>query len=116
DSGLTWTQAQITGLPSPIASLHRITLATSGALGYAEVNSSAGLAPGLIKSTDSGHSWRFVPATGLSYFSILGNPPSGSDQGFYNQVVAIDPDNAQNVWLGGVFFYRSLDGGSTWLP
>ena len=35
-------------------------------------------------------------------------------QGWYDNVVAIDPANSDIVWVGGVHLFRSTDAGATW--
>jgi uncharacterized protein (TIGR03437 family) len=35
-------------------------------------------------------------------------------QGWYNNVIAVDPKNENTVWVGGVDLFRSDDGGANW--
>ncbi len=41
----------------------------------------------------------------------LSGNASFSTQGGYDQIVAVKPDNANTVWIGGTNLYRSTDGG-----
>ena len=37
-----------------------------------------------------------------------------TSQGWYNNVIAVDPTDANRVWVGGVDLFRSDDGGANW--
>lgn len=45
--------------------------------------------------------------------SLSGNDPF-TTQGGYDEVIAIKPDDANAVFIGGTNAYRSVDGGGTW--
>lgn len=74
----------------------------------------------LYKSTDGGAHWTATP-TGSGIDSILGYCGT---QCFYDNVVKVDPTDADVIYLGGVYGYdntpqsggvfRSRDGGATW--
>jgi photosystem II stability/assembly factor-like uncharacterized protein len=80
------------------------------------VNTSSGLA-GLWYSNNSG-------ATFSQYFfdnnctdNLLNGDKNASGcggQGHYDLAYAINPNNANIIWLGGINTYRSTDGGSNW--
>jgi photosystem II stability/assembly factor-like uncharacterized protein len=36
------------------------------------------------------------------------------NQGWYDNIIAVDPKNPNSVWVGGTDLFRSDDGGSTW--
>ena len=40
--------------------------------------------------------------------------PSATNMGWYNNVIAVDPVDAERVWVAGVDWFRSDDGGRTW--
>lgn len=109
DRGRTWQAATIA--PNGLANgLARLTLATSPAsatVAYAMgSDGSNGLLSGVLKTTDGGRTWAFVNATNGLY---LGG------QGWYNQLLAVDPDDANRLVIAGTgSTYRSLDGGLTW--
>ncbi len=67
---------------------------------------------GIFKSTDAGATWtqlaapQKLPSTGgLSYLK---------DQGWYDNVIAVDPFNSNNIYVGGIDLMKSTNGGSTW--
>ncbi len=47
---------------------------------------------------------RFSPASGNVFFN----------QGWYDNVIAVDPTDSNRVWVGGVDLFRSDDGGQNW--
>jgi hypothetical protein len=119
DAGASWSQAMVSG----ISNQRRITVATSPASastgwGIYENASTGKIGAGLLKTTDKGHTWSFVaaPATSGSLFLGIGNQ-MGSDggQAFYNHCLAVDPANANRVFVGAnLALYRTEDGGATW--
>lgn len=117
DGGLSWAPAPLNGI-SPI----RISLASSPASssigwGLAQVGDS--VAPGLLKTMDQGRTWNFLPAPtqkgGL--FQGIGGDVLGYDgsQGAYNQGIAVDPSDANRIFVGTTAcLYRTEDGGQSW--
>lgn len=119
DAGASWTQASVSG----VTSQRRITLATSAASastgwGIYENASSGTIGAGLMKTTDKGHTWTFIaaPTTSGSLFKGIGNQMSSDGgQAFYNHGLAVDPSNANRVFVGAnLAIYRTEDGGATW--
>jgi photosystem II stability/assembly factor-like uncharacterized protein len=52
----------------------------------------------------------------LRYFADVcsGGQKSFSSQGWYDNVIAVDPTDSERVWAGGIDLFRSGDGGRTW--
>jgi len=67
---------------------------------------------GIFKSTDAGATWTQlasppkIPSTGGSSYL--------KDQGWYDNVIAVDPNNSNNIFVGGIDLMKSTNGGSTW--
>jgi photosystem II stability/assembly factor-like uncharacterized protein len=100
DGGVTWSTA--TGLPS-LGWLNRVELAyapNAPTTVYASINQNSGE---IWKSTNGGASYTRVN-TGDSF---LGS------QGWYDNIIWIDPTNANTVIVGGIDLWRSTDGGTT---
>lgn len=98
DGGVTWNPAS-----GVSASAGRVELAyapNSPTTVYASVDLSSGT---LYKSTNGGQSYTPV-STGYGY---LGS------QGWYDNIVWVDPTNANTVIVGGIDLWRSTNGGST---
>jgi photosystem II stability/assembly factor-like uncharacterized protein len=113
DGGDNWRQVT-TGLPQGL--IGKIDLAVSPAAAnrvYALVE-----APepeeGLYRSDDSGETWRFM--SGGRYPE---DDPEGlvelTERPFYYTNVDADPTNADIVWVNNERFFKSVDGGLTWV-
>ena len=102
DAGVTWTNA--TGIPSG----GRVEIAyapTTPSIVYASEERNGGE---LYRSTDGGHT--FSPRnTGTAYFVET----SGSEQGWYDNCLWVDPTNPNILVVGGLNLFRSFDGGAT---
>jgi hypothetical protein len=140
--GHTWQLATLPAGPTPGAPFPsgRVTLAAGPTTNpattvvYAYVGSTDGTSTaGFWRSSDAGHTW--VDATGTLANPTLPLPGStpdcgdtdfGHTQTWYNQMIVVDPTNADHVLVGGNFCgARTLDGTaasptwelvSHWLP
>ncbi|CRK84628.1 hypothetical protein [Neobacillus massiliamazoniensis] len=86
---------------------------------YSSYSDGNGNLMGMFKSTDSGVTWdrlTNVPQYFDSNYSYYGDydaqHPSG--QGWYDNVIAVDPTNPQHIIAGGITLIESLDGGTSW--
>jgi uncharacterized protein (TIGR03437 family) len=86
----------------------------------------------VFRSTDSGTTWtaqaRNNNPTKLNtllftnpwgaFYGDCGFTPSGSNffanQGWFDNVIAVDPADSNRVWVGGIDLFRSDDGGQNW--
>jgi len=110
NGGSSWSQVLST-------SQYRTELAVSAnnsSVVYAVlVQSNSGLY-GIYKSTNSGASFSQIYTPGLN---LLGWDCSGTDsggQGWYDLVLAVDPNNVNIVFVGGVNTWKSSNGGTSW--
>lgn len=85
----------------------RTEMAVLGETLYAVTVNSSRNADSCYKSVDGGQTWLLQNSTIM---------PSGvlSGQGWYNQTLAINPNNASELICGGLDAYRSSDDGQTW--
>ena len=113
NGGTTWTWLT-NGLP-PDSQVTRISLAIAPGndkVLYAAIN---GNKPGsstvdtnrVYKTTDAGSTWTVLP-------SVSDTTDFGGGQGWYNNVIAVDPNNPNTVYLGGIDLWKSSNGGQTW--
>lgn len=99
-----YSRISISKDPNNINNLYAVFEATSiGAPDY-------GL-KGIYKSTNAGDSW--TELTKPSNLTSTGRSYLGA-QGWYNNVVSIDPFNSNNIYVGGVEVMKSTNGGSSW--
>lgn len=105
DGGLTWQSAS-TGMS--LSGAFGITVAfapSDGSRVYALVNYQ-GSAGRLYASTDGGATWSAKPRLQTEFFR---------NQGYYNNWVAVHPDDPNVVLIAGIDIFQSIDGGQTWL-
>ncbi len=102
DGGDTW-EPLTAGLPN--GGVGRIGLAVAPTRAnriYAVVDAKAG---GFFRSDDAGATWTQVSAENRLW-----------GRGWYFGKVAVDPKNADIVYLSNTALYRSIDAGKTWTP
>lgn len=113
NSGASW--APVATLPDAL----RINLAVSPnsptLVDALCANTSSGLA-GLWYSTNSGASFdQYFAGTNTSNLLHSSYNATGTGgQGNYDLAYAINPTNANDIWLGGVNTWNSTDGGESW--
>ncbi len=114
DNGTSWTVSNTLNL----ATSGRVTVACAPSdanyiYSFME-GASSGTAPIVIrKSTNNGVSWADVA---IPVDADSGVPADDFTRGqvWYDQAMAVDPNNAQNLLIGGVDLFASLDGGDNW--
>ncbi|MGB3464583.1 MAG: hypothetical protein WBA74_04905, partial [Cyclobacteriaceae bacterium] len=63
---------------------------------------------GVYRSTDKGLSFEVMSASP----NIIGSDPNqGGGQGIYDMAIAVNPENAEEVYVGGFNIYKSVNGG-----
>ncbi|MGH7598227.1 MAG: fibronectin type III domain-containing protein [bacterium] len=107
DNGVTWTKLT-SGLPLDATTTGRISLSISPSnpnvvyAGFSKASDSALL--GIYRTSDGGNNWTLQSTSPNHYGS----------QGWYNNVIAVDPANPDIVYSGGLYMYKSTNGGVTW--
>jgi photosystem II stability/assembly factor-like uncharacterized protein len=121
DGGDTWTKV-IAAVEGETAGAAAVEFAPSNQdIAYASVArtiDSPGGANGtlaLLRSEDGGQTWTVRNRGGFTPGSPswLNHCPGQTGQGYYGNVIAVDPSNPDRIWLGGVDSFRSDDGGRT---
>jgi photosystem II stability/assembly factor-like uncharacterized protein len=113
NSGATWSL--ITTLPNVIRINLAVTPASPDLVDAVGVNTASGLA-GLWYSSNSGASFSqyFTGTNSNNLLHSSYNASGTGGQGNYDLAYAINPSNADDIWLGGVNTWNSTDGGSNW--
>jgi hypothetical protein len=60
---------------------------------------------GVIRSTDNGSTWEMIVSGGTEAEPFATKPSGSNFQGSYDQCIAVDPENPNRFYLGGVEFY-----------
>ena len=67
---------------------------------------------GIYKSTNSGLNWSSLTTPPL--LSSTASRSYLSGQGWYDNEIAIDPNNSNHIYVGGVDMMKSTNGGASW--
>ncbi|TME47497.1 MAG: hypothetical protein E6I56_03915, partial [Chloroflexi bacterium] len=112
DSGSTWTRYALelggaARIAIGVGPLNTAYAAVAGSCGSSNIGNLAQLR----KTTDGGQNWGFVgDLNPPDYMSFPGS--SVDSQGWYDNVVAVDPTNPNNAVFGGIDVVTTTDGGN----
>lgn len=117
DAGQTWTTQSLDGQSYGLSRIAMAFAPSAPDTVYALAGriSDQGFG-GLWQSADGGASWT-QKAHPDDVPNLLGWTVGGTDDGgqaWYDLTIAVHPDAADHVMVGGVNLWRSLDGGSEW--
>jgi len=110
NAGQTWTKA-IDNIDNKRTEL--AVTADSANVVYAIMAASDDGLLGIYRSRDSGQTYTVV----FDSLNLLGWNCNGKDdggQGWYDLTIAVDPANANKIFVGGVNTWMSEDGGQSW--
>ncbi len=110
NNGATWSALNVNKL---ISDYHRIEIAATNAdvntiCAIVEDPVSNGLKT-IIKSNNKGATWTKLPLP-----NINGNQDFAGNQAWYNLSIAVSPENANHIIIGGIDLFISKNGGSSW--
>ena len=111
NGGDTWTQIS-TGLTNTGVRMVIGVSQNNTNVVYLVAGASNGFS-GIYKSTNGGNSFATMSTTP----NILGYSATGSDtesQAYYDLAVAVDPSNANTVYVGGINIWKSTNSGASW--
>ncbi|MBK7632659.1 MAG: T9SS type A sorting domain-containing protein [Ignavibacteriales bacterium] len=66
----------------------------------------------IIYTTNTGNNWFYATVPGPSY---AGATTYTGAQAWYDNILAVDPDNANNVLAGGIDNWKTTNGGTSWV-
>lgn len=118
NGGVTWTNTGFTGLPTAANTVIRGAVAVSPAnaniVWLVTANDIDYGIDGVYQSTNGGTTWtKKNPAT----LNLLGWESNGADaggQGWYDLAIAVNPTNANEVYVGGVNTWKTTNAGTSW--
>lgn len=111
DGGDNWTEIT-TGLPTN-SQRYVIGVSANDASVVYLLSSIASAYQGLYKSTDSGSSFT-TQSTSPNLLGYAEDGSSSGGQGWYDLCIAVDPTNANTVFVGGVNIWKTTNSGTTW--
>jgi photosystem II stability/assembly factor-like uncharacterized protein len=117
DSGLTFSQVNTIGVSASLIGrmLIGVTPANPGIVYLLCSNTTDYGFQGVYRSDDSGSTW--VNTSASCNLNLLGWSANGLDQGgqgWYDLSLSVSPVNPDEIHVGGVNIWKSLDGGVTW--
>jgi photosystem II stability/assembly factor-like uncharacterized protein/PKD repeat protein len=108
NSGDTWTQVT-SGIISGSRSVIGVTNANPN---YVYLMQTNGVFAGIMRSTDSGLNFTTM-STAPNIMDYNCDGSGTASQASYDLCIAVDPSNANTLYLGGVNIWKSTDGGTT---
>lgn len=114
DAGSSWSQNYA------VSSTGRIELAVAPSnsnvvyASFMDLNSSSSTYQGvgyMAVTTDGGSNWSSITVPGPTY---AGANNYASTQAWYDNILAVDPNNQNTLYAGGIDFWKSTDAGSNW--
>jgi len=112
DNGITFSQVT-SGLPGGQRAVIGVSAANANYVYILVSNSSSGY-QGLYRSTDSGLNFSTRSTSpNIMDWSCDGSGTGG--QGWYDLALAVNPTNAEMVYVGGVNVWKSTNGGTSWV-
>ncbi|MBE2189314.1 MAG: T9SS type A sorting domain-containing protein [Desulfobulbaceae bacterium] len=76
-------------------------------------NSSSGSFHGIFRSTDAGSTFELI-ANSPNILSINVNGEGNTGQGFYDLAFAVSPVDKDQLYVGGIHIWKSMNGGKNW--
>jgi photosystem II stability/assembly factor-like uncharacterized protein len=109
DSGETWTQ-----ITAGVVTGQRLVIGVSpNQPGYVYLCQASNVFKGLLKSTDSGLTFT-TQSTSPNIIDYECDGSGAAGQATYDLCIAVDPNNANTIFVGSLNIWKSINGGVTW--
>jgi photosystem II stability/assembly factor-like uncharacterized protein len=117
DGGASWSAPTLNNFPQFPSSVWRIEIATAPSnsnVVYIVVAINQGELGAIYKSADAGSTWTVIGTAGGILNAPFGGTAGTGGQGWYDNVIAVNPFDEDKVYFGGtqLFTYTSLAGWS----
>ena len=112
DAGADFSVLTVGSLTGSAFSNVAMAISADGTTLYAEIYN--GSSTSVYKSSDSGSTWANTNAPVVTNPEYYYGAPAGTDQGFYDLAVAVDPLNSSVVYVAGIGISVSTNAGSSW--
>lgn len=111
NDGLTWTSSA--DFATKAGTVRRVDIACNGSSVYAVCQSGTGNgASSFLYSANSGVTWTVKTLPTDADPGVT--PEFTRTQAWYDFALAVDPNNANKVWIGGIDMFKSTNNGGTW--
>ncbi len=113
NSGTNWTK-KTDGLPS--SNINRIALGVSADdanVIYAEYGNENSGHKGFYRSTNAGEKWTLRDDQKKNFLGWYTDGSGTGGQSWYDLAIVVNPNNADEVLIGGINIWKSTDGGAT---
>lgn len=118
DNGASWTRGSNVVKPGGVARITVAAAPSSPNIVYALATNPAGNLADIFRSTTGGIMWRPLRATRKQFTNLSGGPGSAqffNTQGWYDQLLVVDPANPDHYFFGGALNNAtSANGGRTY--
>ncbi|MFN8298397.1 MAG: T9SS type A sorting domain-containing protein [Chitinophagales bacterium] len=107
NGGFSWSKVTTTtnpGFPSTQGRMELAIAPSNSSVVYASIATTSGSTFGVYRSVDNGDTWTNIGSKGPLF-----DPFGGNNQGWYDNVVAVNPADPNKIYLAGVDLYTWND-------
>lgn len=111
----SWTKLNTGSNGFPSSGIRRIEIAcapSNANVVYAVAQNTGSNVKGIYKSTNKGSTWSSVTMPSDADGGV--SPDYTRGQAWYDLILAVDPNSASTVWIGGIDIFKSTNSGSSW--
>ena len=114
DNGLTWGMGAVYTAASDEERIELAAAPSDGLTVYALVQEDDNSIKKIMRTVDGGSIWTDLSLPDWNDLDCTVSTDFTRGQAWYDLIAAVDPNDANTIWVGGVDLHRSTDGGSNW--
>ncbi len=114
-NGTTWTKLNTGSNGFPTSDIQRLEIAcapSNSNVVYVIAHDGGSDVKGIYKTTNKGSTWSSLNLPNDADGGV--SPDFTRSQAWYDLSIAVDPNDEDNVFVGGIDLFKSTDGGSNW--